>query len=270
MDSPVMQLRALRDNEFAIQVSGDGIPLIWGHCLLGCMEADDAAAILDFAQLSRRARLIRFDARGHGESSGSDNPRDYRWDKQAEDVWAIAELYAPGEKVILGGASMGSATALHAAIKHPEKVAGLILVLPPTGWRTRPRQAVLYRRLAGVIGWLSAASKLALNLLRLDPHGKPLRRALTLAVSEHISQAHPPWLRAALLGAAQSDLPDLRELQRLEIPTAILTWEDDSAHPVSTAATLQSVLPDVRVYQVSSTADAGNWTAYIEDMLRGL
>ena len=108
MDSQVTQLRALRDNEFAVQVSGSGIPLIWGHCLLGSMEADDAAGILDFAQLSRWARLIRFDARGHGESSGSNNAREYAWDRQAEDVWAIAEHYAPGEKVILGGASMGS------------------------------------------------------------------------------------------------------------------------------------------------------------------
>ena len=86
MDSQVTQLRALRDNEFAVQVSGSGIPLIWGHCLLGSMEADDAAGILDFAQLSRWARLIRFDARGHGESSGSNNAREYAWDRQAEDV----------------------------------------------------------------------------------------------------------------------------------------------------------------------------------------
>ena len=165
---------------------------------------------------------------------------------------------------------MGSATALHAAIKHPDKVAGLILVLPPTGWRSRPRQARIYRQLARVIGWVSGASKLVMNLLQLDPAGKPLRRALALAVAEHIGQAHPPWLRAALLGAAQSDMPDLRELKQLDIPTAILTWEDDNSHPVSTAITLQSVMPDVRVYQVSNASDAVNWTAYIEDMLRSL
>ena len=70
MDSQVMQLRALRDNEFAIQVSGDGVPLIWGHCLLGSMEADDAAGILDFEQLTRHVHLIRFDARGHGARLG--------------------------------------------------------------------------------------------------------------------------------------------------------------------------------------------------------
>ena len=270
MDSQVTQLQALRDNEFAVQVSGSGIPLIWGHCLLGSMEADDAAGILDFAQLSRWARLIRFDARGHGESNGSNNAREYAWDRQAEDVWAIAEHYAPGEKVILGGASMGSATALHAALKHPQKVAGLVLLLPPTAWRSRPRQARLYRQLARLIGVVSSVSKLAMKVLRLEPHGKPLRRALALAVSEHIGQAHPPWLRAALLGAAQSDLPDLRDLKRLQIPTAILTWEDDKAHPVSTAVALQSVLPDVRVYQVSSATDVDNWTAYIGDMLRTL
>ncbi|MGI9294166.1 MAG: alpha/beta fold hydrolase [Pseudomonadales bacterium] len=265
-----LQRRIFRDNEFAVQISGDGIPFILGHCLLGCMEADNAIQLLNFEQLARCSQLIRFDARGHGESAGSDIPRDYCWAQQALDIWAIADHYIPGKRVILGGFSMGSATALHAALLRREQVAALVLVLPPTAWHSRPLQAKKYRRLASMIGWIAGASKLLLKLTQLSPKGKSARRALALAVSEHISRAQPGYLRAALQGAAKSDLPNLGDLQRLDIPTAILTWTDDEAHPVSTGKTLESVMPDVRVYQVSSPDDVANWTDYIEDMLHTL
>ena len=44
-------------------------------------------------------------------------------------------------RYVLGGVSMGAATALAAAVQQPGRVAGLILALPPTAWDSRPRQA---------------------------------------------------------------------------------------------------------------------------------
>ena len=41
------------------------------------------------------------------------------------------------EPVILGGSSMGSASALYAAIQEPSLVSGLILMRPPTAWEER-------------------------------------------------------------------------------------------------------------------------------------
>jgi pimeloyl-ACP methyl ester carboxylesterase len=39
---------------------------------------------------------------------------------------------------------MGAAVALHAAAQAPERVAGLVLVLPPTAYDTRAAQAADY------------------------------------------------------------------------------------------------------------------------------
>ena len=45
------------------------------------------------------ARLLRYDARGHGRSSGSTTPGDYRWDRLAEDLLALLATVFPGEVV---------------------------------------------------------------------------------------------------------------------------------------------------------------------------
>ena len=41
------------------------------------------------------------------------------------------------EPVIVGGSSMGSASALYASIQEPSLVSGLILMRPPTAWEER-------------------------------------------------------------------------------------------------------------------------------------
>src|SRR5205814_608983 len=63
-----------------------------------------------------------------------------------------AVLRAVGaETAVLGGASMGTATALHAAVRAPERVEGLVLTIPPTAWGGRRVQAGIYRAGATVV-----------------------------------------------------------------------------------------------------------------------
>ena len=102
---------------------------------MGSMWVEDMAGLIDWNELARHAELIRFDARGHGNSSGSYHPRDYRWERMAEDMLAIAESVADEQghaRYALGGVSMGAATALAAAVQQPGRVAGLILACVTT------------------------------------------------------------------------------------------------------------------------------------------
>jgi pimeloyl-ACP methyl ester carboxylesterase len=142
-------LQRFGDIELAVRQHGEGMPLVWGHSLMGSMRVDDLAALFDWEQLEQHAQVVRYDARGHGNSDGSYDPEDYRWEEMAGDMLAIADsvasTFAAG-RCVLAGVSMGAATALEAATQQPDKVAGMILVLPPTAWDTRPRQAAIYRR----------------------------------------------------------------------------------------------------------------------------
>ena len=48
-------------------------------------------------------------------------------------------------------------------------------------------------------------------------------------------------------------------LRQLHVPTLILAWEDDTAHPVSTATELADTLPDVRDLVICTPDDISKW-----------
>ena len=263
-------LQCFGDVELAVRSQGKGMPFIWGHSLMGSMRVEDRAGLWDWGNVQRYTELVRYDARGHGNSDGSYNRDDYRWDKMAADMLAVARGYAKarGEtQCFLGGISMGAATALEAAIQQPEQVAGLVLVLPPTAWDTRTRQSAIYRRMAWVSGLFGAAPYRLLDLLPI-PTREDGRNQMALHTIKGLATANPLYVQAALGGAARSDLADRSRLRKLDIPTLILAWEDDTAHPVSTATELANTLPDVRGLVVCHPSDVSEWepamTAFVK------
>lgn len=253
--------------ELAVRERGDGIPLVWGHNLLGSIRVDDLAAIWHWEKIEQVARLARYDARGHGNSDGSYKPADYRWDHLAEDMLRVAEAVAGHRRYLLGGASMGCATALQAALQKPASVAGLILALPPTAWRTRRTQAHRYRRQAWFSGLLGATPYRVLDWLP-SPGSDNARQRLALTITRELAQANPFHVQAALRGAALSDLPEPRRLAELTMPCLIIAWKDDPVHPVSTARKLAEALPNVRDLIVSGVDDTSCWTTAVCDFLQ--
>jgi pimeloyl-ACP methyl ester carboxylesterase len=263
-------LQRFGDVELAVRSRGKGVPFVWGHSLMGSMRVEDRAALWDWTGVERHARVVRYDARGHGNSDGSYNREDYCWDRMAADMLAVADSYiASGdeERCLLGGISMGAATALEAARQQPEKVCGLVLALPPTAWETRSRQSAIYRRLAWVSGLFGAAPYRLLDLLPI-PVREDGRNQLALHTAKGLALANPLHVQAALGGAALSDMPEPAQLGKLKVPTLILAWEDDTAHPVSTAEALADTLPDVRDTVVCHPGDISAWQQALEAFVR--
>jgi pimeloyl-ACP methyl ester carboxylesterase len=254
-------LRCFGDVELAVRSQGKGMPFVWGHSLMGSMRVEDKAALWDWSRLERYTEVVRYDARGHGNSDGSYDKQDYRWQRMAEDMLAIANgiaLSSGQKRYILGGISMGAATALEAAVQQPKHIAGLVLVLPPTAWETRPRQSAIYRRMAKVSGFFGAAPYRLLDLLPI-PMREDGRSQLMMHTMKGLAKANPLHVQAALGGAALSDMPEPDLLRQLKIPTLILAWEDDTAHPVSTALALSQTLPDVRGLEICHASDISAW-----------
>jgi pimeloyl-ACP methyl ester carboxylesterase len=255
-------LQRFGDVELAVRHRGSGIPLVWGHNLLGSIRVDDQADIWQWDEIEKHAQLVRYDARGHGNSDGSYAAKDYRWDHLAGDMLCVAQTAAADsfdQRYILGGASMGCATALEAALQAPEHVAGLILALPPTAWRSRPKQSRIYRRRAWMSGALGATPYRMLDLLPAAEHDAKHRLALT--TTRGLSHANPLYVQAALQGAALSDLPKTSELAKLDMPTIIFTWTGDKHYPVSTAKILADTLPNVHSLNINEPDDTDEWTA---------
>lgn len=230
-----------------IQVSGGGKPLLWAHGLMSSIETEDALDWFGWRALAEPFRLIRYDARGHGDSSASRGTDSYQWRNLGADMLAVADASAT-ERFIAGGMSMGCASAIHAAVQAPERIAGLILAMPPMIWENRAAQRELYKRIAerGIEADGRAMAKLmSRDLARTLPRwltdaAPGTAASLAIGVRALDRRVIPDLFH----GAAISDLPPRADLQAIaHIPALILAWTDDATHPLSSAQELHALLP---------------------------
>ncbi|MGI5471744.1 alpha/beta fold hydrolase [Streptomyces sp. CA-132043] len=210
-------------------------------------------------------RLVRYDARGHGESTGGADPAGYTFGHFADDLLALLDRLSPGRPVTGMGSSLGSATVLTAAVREPARFDRLVLLIPPTAWETRVAQADLYRKLA------DAAERGGPELLARALAATPVPASLTGAPGYPARSlgVHREALPSLLRGAARSDLPAREEIARLTRPTLILTWADDPGHPVSTAEQLAELLPGARLHVSADAAAIRTWGDRVAEFLAG-
>jgi 3-oxoadipate enol-lactonase len=242
-------------------------PFVWGHGLTASMAVEDATGVFDVWRDLEGWEVVRYDARGHGTSPGPNDPAAYRWPQLARDQLALLDERGI-EAAVLGGASMGAATALWSTVLAPERVRALVLVIPPTAWATRPAQARQYR-LGATVASAPLGDRVLLAAARLAP--KP---AVAAEIADHLldgMRAIPrPRLAAILRGAADSDLPDPDTLAAAvgDRPVLLLAWEGDAGHPVATTEALAAVLPHAEVHVAADLAEVHRWPAQVHAFLR--
>ena len=163
---------------------------------------------------------------------------------------------------------MGAATSLFAAVRAPERVRALVLVIPPTAWETRAAQGSMYQQSAavaeeqGLPGLVALAREMPPTTF-FGEEGKA--RSLTnLAAMD--ATAYPHVMR----GAAGSDLPGPAGIAAIRCPALVLAWSDDPGHPVSTAERLSDLLPQGRLAVAGSPQEVAGWPARIAEFLRSL
>lgn len=236
----------VRGVELDVEPQESGRPFLWGHGLTSSRAHEDRRSLFQWADRTR------YDARGHGRSAATGSPEDYRWDRLALDMLGLADALGH-DRFAAGGASMGCATALHAAVVAPGRIEALVLVIPPTAWETRAAQAGLYEGSAalvereGLAALAEASARVPVPAIFADePH----------VFEPDIEEvAFPTVLR----GAALSDLPPPEALRRLHQPTLILAWDTDPGHPVSTAEALADLLPNAQLEVAATLLSVLEW-----------
>ena len=78
-----------------------------------------------FSRLASDAQVVYLDLRGHGRSDQG-TPATWTWETWADDVAAFCDALDLAGPVLLG-ASGGGWVALQAAVRHPDRVGGLVL-----------------------------------------------------------------------------------------------------------------------------------------------
>jgi pimeloyl-ACP methyl ester carboxylesterase len=83
--------------------------------------------------LARQARVVTFDPRGNGRSDRPDAYEAYTRKEFTLDALAVLDAVGVERAVVVGWCDMGESLILAAG--HPERVAGLVLIAPPTSPR---------------------------------------------------------------------------------------------------------------------------------------
>ncbi|WP_350431244.1 alpha/beta hydrolase [Shewanella sp. H8] len=256
-------------NQFNCSISGKGQSLIWAHGLTGSIQSEDAIGLYAWHRFPKKLQLIRYDAIGHGLSSAGKCVEDYLWPEMAKDMISVATHFNAPSELILGGQSMGCATSLYAALTYPQKVKGLILMTPPTAWKTRAEKVDDYHKMAKAARIWGGKGLAKINAKHLD---KMLPSWLVdahqhsvLGILDGLKLMTRHTLDQLFRAAAMNDLPSKKQLATISIPTLILAWQDDEAHPVDTAIELKKALPHSTLHIAHSMDDVNDWPQLISD-----
>jgi pimeloyl-ACP methyl ester carboxylesterase len=225
--------------------------------------ANENDTMLGWASLAEHHRVVRWDARGHGQSGGTEIPEDYRWDNLGTDLLALADDLGI-DTFVAGGVSMGAATALHAAVQAPERVTGMVLALPPTAYETRASQGDWYGSGADLVEQQGVAAYIERHRQAPVP---PILAPIAEAYSGVVPSISDALMPAALRGAGASDLPAQTKVREISVPTLLLAWAGDEGHPLSTAELLTELLPDAELNVAAELMDLLSWTDLVETFL---
>jgi pimeloyl-ACP methyl ester carboxylesterase len=174
--APPGRLLLVNGHRLHVACRGHGRPVV-------LFESGIAASSLSWAhvvpQVAEIARACTYDRAGLGWSDAPSCPRTFG--RIVDDLAAVLEHTAPGERYVLVGHSFGSFVVIAFAVRHPDRVAGLVLVDPAVEWlSSTPHQAHLLwggRQLSRIGALLAHVGvvRACLALLRGGAPGAPRR-----------------------------------------------------------------------------------------------
>ncbi len=236
---------AAAGTSFAVHTAGSGLPLVLlhGFPLDHRMWAGQVA-------LAEAVRVIAPDLRGFGGSGGSTTTGIAAL---ADDVAALLDALRVTGPAVLCGLSMGGYVAQHVAVRHPEKVASLVLVDTKLEADT-PEARAARDDLAAKVGRLGqeiVADAMLPRLLAGSPaaRGLPGRAATEAALRRMIIEQPVATIQAAL--AALGGRPDMTEAMRhVRVPTLLVVGAEDAITPPECLLRAEAIMPCARLLVV--------------------
>lgn len=158
---------------------------------------------------------------------------------------AVDTAVPDGDRAVVGGVSMGAAVALAWAMRHPERVAGLVQVAPavtPDGLAAEARE---------YLDWLAAtveAEGLAGLRVRLPDADQVAMAAEWERRFDDPADLVALWRRFP----GKHPLTSWDALASLDTPALVVAWPDDPLHPLAVAETYADRLPRAELVVVDT------------------
>nr|ADH59408.1 esterase/lipase [uncultured bacterium] len=235
--------------QLAVETFGSGPPLIMAHGLTGNRNMSRQ----QLAPLADSYRVIVFDQRGHNESTPVTDPALYDPLRMAADIGNILDAFNV-ERAIIGGESMGAATALTFALNWPQRVETLLLTAPAFGDKPNPESE-------GIREMGAAIATVGIEAF-LDAAEVKWREELEWpqVVIDHVRAMQSCHDAASLAVACQTVIDwqlftNLSVVSQLEMPVRIVAWENDDLHPLILAQRMAALIPDVKMTVLASLTE---------------
>ena len=224
----------------------DGVPLL----LIQGLGTDSRGWALQRIAFGRRYRCIAFDNRGVGSSTNAPHP--FSWEPMARDAVSVRDAAGVDAAHVMG-ASMGGVIAQIVAVRHGERLRGLVLAC------TAARHHEWRREL--LAEW--ADNVRAKGMAAMSGDG------MRWLVGPRFHRRFGPWInvlgRLVMQGdpehfAAQVDAilamhDDLRyELADVRAPTLVITGSQDMLTPFGDAEELAELIPGARLRELRGAA----------------
>jgi pimeloyl-ACP methyl ester carboxylesterase len=229
------------------EVAGEGRAIVLCHGL----TATRRYVVQGSRALERAGHaVVSYDARGHGESDPASAGQGYGYPQLSDDLEAVVAETLGEEEFVLAGHSMGAHTAISYALRHPERVSGLVVIGPTY---TEPLAA------GSLAYWDELAAALAgggvdgfLAYIDAEQGTDPAWRdsVLRFTGERMLRHRHPDALVEALRQVPRSrPFETIAELEEIRIPALVVASHDaaDPGHPRHVAEAYAERLPLARL-----------------------
>ena len=229
------------------ETTGEGMPIILCHGI----TATRASVIHGSRALERAGyRVITYDARGHGESEPALAGECYGYPELVADLDSVVASQVGEDPFVLGGHSMGAHTAVAYALRHPERLAGLIVIGPSYRGLISNESLNYWDGLAaalqerGIDGFVDYIDRVQ----GIDPAWRD--SVLRFTRERMLRHRHLEAIVLAL-GEVPRSRPfvEMAELEGLNVPALVVASHDraDPGHPYGVARAYAAQLPRVRL-----------------------
>jgi pimeloyl-ACP methyl ester carboxylesterase len=233
----------VRDARLAVHTRGTGIPCVLLHGF-----PLDHSMWREQEPLAEHLRLIVPDLRGFGGSAGAVMES---VESLADDVPALLDALHVGGPAVICGLSMGGYVAQHVAVRHPDRVAALVLVdtkLEADTPEARAARADLAVKV-GRLGQGIVADAMVPRLLAPAAAAAPGRAAVEDVLRSAILAQPIAGIQAAL--AALAARPDMTEpMAHVLAPTLLVCGAEDAITPPDCLERAEQVMPCARLLVV--------------------
>ncbi|MGB7589328.1 MAG: alpha/beta hydrolase [Solirubrobacterales bacterium] len=229
------------------EVAGEGTPVVLCHGITATRRY-----VIHGSQALQRSghRVVCYDARGHGESDPAPGGRGYGYPELVADLESVVAATVGDGPFVLAGHSMGAHTAVAYALRHPERLAGLIVIGPVYEGDIPPQALEYWDGLAVALekGGVEGFVEFIARQQGIDPGWRDT--VLRFTRERMLLHRHLGAVVEALRQVPRSrPFATLGDLESVQIPALVVASHDaaDPGHPRRVAEDYAEHLPQARL-----------------------